>query len=82
MKIRIKLENGFEFSGNLSAEQLERAEHTRLFIKANKKKSFVCGGISGIYDCEKCSKFTRCNEKKQEMFKDLSNYLNYLKKLN
>ena len=82
MKIRIKLANGLEFSGNLTAEQLQRAEHTRLFIKANKKRNFDCSGIMGICNCGRCHKFTKCKAKKQAMISDLSNYINYLNNLN
>lgn len=84
MKIRIKLANGLEFSGNLTAEQLERAEHTKQYRQANAKgvKGYCDYGCHYFKGCENCRYNDKCKSQAIKKVDAISNYLNYLKNLN
>ena len=81
MKIRIKLANGIEINKEFTAEQLQKAEHTRLFIKANKKGksgTHFCFYNKYFFKCERCKSVDRCKNNYNQKVENLSNYINYL----
>ena len=85
MKIRIKLANGIEINKEFTAEQLERAEHTKLFRQANSKgiKTGWCDYDSYYFKgCENCRYNDKCKSQAIKKVDAIGNYLNYLKKLN
>ena len=90
MKIRIKLANGLEFSGNLTAEQLQRAEASKQFKSANKNgiKYQCCNTHRAIAREYKkscavyCRNINRCAEQYHKRVDILSNYVNLLNNLN
>lgn len=83
MKIKIKLANGLEFAGNLTAEQLQKAEASRQFKTAD-KKGFKCSWCDAWRErgCEYCRHQERCKKQAEKKIDAMSVYINYLSSLN
>lgn len=86
MKIRIKLANGIEINKEFTAEQLQKAEQSKQFKKAEKSgiKYQYCNHYRAMARennracAEYCRNISRCAEQYHKRADLLSSYINYL----
>ena len=86
MKIRIKLANGIEINKEFTAEQLQKAEQSKQFKKADKKGISYKNCMHYRYRArennracaEYCRNISRCAEQYHKRADLLSSYINYL----
>lgn len=82
MKISIKLANGIEITREFTAEQLQKAENSKQFKKAERN------GIKYKYcdpyrygGCDNCRNQNKCKEQTEKRVDVLNSYVNFLQNM-